>query len=100
MFELPVETAQIEGIGEVTLRGLTFSGRVALHEAAESQHRGMFLPELLASVVESPKLTAAEWDVFGGVHQEQFVELTGIAMRLAGLDQEDAEKKAESTSSP
>ena len=98
MFELPVETVQIEGIGEVTLRGLTFSGRVALHEA--SQDRGMFLQQLLAVVVESPKLTAAEWDVFGGVDQERFIELTGIAMRLAGLDQEDAEKKAESTSSP
>lgn len=98
MFELPVETAQIEGIGEVTLRGLTFSGRVALHEA--SQDRGMFLQQLLAAVVDSPKLTAAEWDVFGGVDQEQFIELTGIAMRLAGLDQEDAEKKADSTSSP
>ena len=98
MFELPVEKVQIEGIGEVTLRGLTFSARVALHEA--SQDRGMFLQGLLAAVVESPKLTAAEWDVFGGVDQEQFIELTGIAMRLAGLDQEDAEKKADSTSSP
>ncbi len=98
MFELPVETAQIEGIGEVMLRGLTFSARVALHEA--SHDRGMFLQKLLAAVVESPKLTAAEWDVFGGVDQERFIELTGIAMRLAGLDQEDAEKKAESTSSP
>jgi len=98
MFELPVETVQIEGIGEVTLRGLTFSGRVALHEAAGA--RGMFLPELLAAIVESPKLTASEWDVFGGVDQERFIELTGIALRLAGLDREDAEKKADSTSSP
>ena len=98
MFELPVETINVDDIGEVTLRGLTFSGRVALH--AVSGDQGMFLPELLAAVVQSPKLSSAEWDIYGGVDQANFIELTGIALRLAGLSPEDAEKKAESTSSP
>lgn len=99
MFELPVETINVEGIGEVTLRGLTFSGRVALHESA-GENRGRFLPELLSAVVQSPKLSADEWDIFGGVNQDGFLALADIALRLAGLSQEDAEKKAESTSSP
>lgn len=98
MFSLPEESAHFESIGDVLLRGLTFSGRVALSE--ETGDRGKFLSALLAAVVQSPRLSADEWDVFGGMYQDDFLALAEIASRLAGLSAEDAEKKADSTDSP
>ena len=59
----------------------------------------MFPASLLAAVVQSPKHSAQEWDAFGGVHQDAFLSVFDAAIKLAGLDAEDAEKKADSTSS-
>lgn len=99
MFELPVQTIKAKGVGEVKLRGLTFSARLALQEQVEGS-KGMFPANLLAAVVESPKLSAQEWDIFGGTNQDEFLALFEVATKLAGLNAEDAEKKAEGTASP
>lgn len=99
MFELPVKTLKADGVGKVTMRGLTFSARLALQEQVEG-NKGMFPANLLAAVVESPKLSAQEWDVFGGTNQDSFLALFEKATKLAGLSAEDAEKKADGTDSP
>ena len=99
MFRLPEETAHVDSLGDVLLRGLTFSGRVALNDAV-TEDKGKFLAAMLSAVVQSPRLQADEWDVFGGLYQDDFLALAEIASRLAGLSAEDAEKKADSTDSP
>lgn len=94
MFDLPVEDLQVDGVGDVRLSGLTFSQRLALQKAAEGNQE-LFPALLLAAVVQAPRLPVEQWDALGGINQDAFIKLLDAATKLAGLDRDDAEKKAE-----
>ncbi|MGE0187650.1 MAG: hypothetical protein AB7Q23_17860 [Hyphomonadaceae bacterium] len=94
MFDLPVEELQVDGVGDVRLSGLTFSQRLTLQKAAEGKQE-LFPALLLAAVVQTPKLPPEQWDSLGGINQDAFIKLLDAATKLAGLDRDDAEKKAE-----
>ena len=87
--------------GDVVLRMLTLSERLALHEAlreaAPGRGRYAQMAALLAVAAidaESgePLLSAEEWDVFAAEHTEAAMALLEAAKRLSGYDAEDVRK--------
>ncbi len=95
---LPREAVDVAELGgEVVVRGLLFSERLALFSRVGGDGKAYAeIPELLALTVldadDAPVFTAAEWEQFGAKHMEAMLRLFGIAKRLSGLDAEAAAK--------
>lgn len=100
--------------GDVVLRMLTLSERMALHERlrglqpaddaeerpappADPQKRYAQMAELLAvSAIDAetggPLMSAQEWDLFAADHTADAMALLDAAKRLSGFDSEDVRK--------
>lgn len=100
--------------GDVVLRMLTLSERMALHERlrgprpaddaeerpappADPQKRYAQMAELLAvSAIDAetggPLMSAQEWDLFAAEHTDDAMALLDAAKRLSGFDSEDVRK--------
>lgn len=87
--------------GDVVLRMLTLSERLALHEhlreANDARGRYAQMAELLAvAAIDAdsglPLFSAAEWDLFAAEHTGDAMALLEVARRLSGFDAEDVEK--------
>ena len=96
---LPRETVAVPSIGgEVVVRGLMFSERMALLAEAANGNGKAFadIPALLAQVVldadDQPVFSAEAWEQFGANHLEDLLALFKVARRLSGFDAEAVEK--------
>ena len=92
-FDLPAVKVEATELGVVTVRGLKFSERVELF--ADSPEGPMFAAKLLAlaaSVVGEP-MSADDWDVYGGIHQDDYIALVQAASEQSGFNREAVEKK-------
>lgn len=95
---LPKETVDVAELGgEVVVRGLLLSERLALYANAGGDGRVFAqIPALLAqTVVDADGETvfdAAQWEAFGARHMDAALRLFGVAKRLSGLDAEAAAK--------
>lgn len=95
---LPKETVDVAELGgEVVIRGLLFSERLALFARVDEKGKAFAeIPQLLALTVidgdGEPVFTAEQWEAFGARHMETLLHLFSIAKRLSGLDAEAAAK--------
>ena len=95
---LPKETVAVEELGgEVVVRGLLLSERLALYANANDEGRVFArIPALLAQTVVDADgaaiYDAAAWEAFGAQHMDAALRLFGVAKRLSGLDAESAAK--------
>ena len=95
---LPKETHDVPELGgEVVVRGLLLSERLALFADAQADGgRFSHIARLLACVVidaeGKPVFTADEWEQFGASNFEAVLRVFEIARRLSGLDAEVREK--------
>ena len=95
---LPKETVAVEELGgEVVVRGLLLSERLALYAGANDEGRVFAqIPALLAQTVVDADgaaiYDAAAWEAFGAQHMDAALRLFGVAKRLSGLDAESAAK--------
>lgn len=95
---LPREAVDVVELGgEVVVRGLLFSERLALFSRVGEDGKAFAeIPALLALTVidaeDAPIFTAAEWEAFGAKHMETLLHLFAVAKRLSGLDAEVAAK--------
>lgn len=87
--------------GDVVVRMLTLSERLALHEglreAGEGRGRYVQMAALLAvAAVDAetgePLMGTAEWDLFAAQHTDDAMAVLEAAKRLSGFDGEDVEK--------
>ena len=96
--ETPRETVAVPALGgDVIVRGLLLGERLALfanlRQAASTY--GHVSTVLAATVIDDdglPLFSAAEWEVFGGSHFSQVLDIFLVAQRLSGLDAEVIEK--------
>ncbi len=90
---VPTERVQVDALGgEVLVRGLTLSQRVAIAAAADGGAPGM-LSILAATVLADdgePLWPAEDWDLWAGQHLDDAVRLVTVARRLSGIDLEAA----------
>lgn len=95
---LPKEAVPVESMGgEVIVRGLLFSERMALFaEAGEGAQIMVYVPRLLAMTVidaeAKPIFSADEWEVFGVGQEAEMLALMQVALRLSGLQGEAVKK--------
>lgn len=94
---LPKEAHDIPELGgEVVVRGLLLSERLALFAEARDGERFSHISRLLACAVidaeGKPVFTAEEWEQFGSANFEAALRIFEIARRLSGLDTEVREK--------
>lgn len=95
---LPKETVAVEELGgEVVVRGLLLSERLALYAGANDEGRVFAqIPALLAQTVvdadNAPVFNVEQWEAFGSKHVDAAMRLFGVAKRLSGLDAEAAAK--------
>ena len=95
---LPKEAVRVESMGgELVVRGLLFSERMALFaEAGEGAQVMAYVPRLLAVTVldadAKPVFTAEEWEVFGTGNEADMLALMQVALRLSGLQGEAVKK--------
>lgn len=95
---LPKETVAVDELGgEVVVRGLLLSERLALYATAGNDGRVFAqIPALLAqTVVDADGVAvfdAEQWEAFGAKHMDAALRLFGVAKRLSGLDAEAAAK--------
>lgn len=95
---LPRETVEVPELGgEVVVRGLLFSERMALlARHGDGSKPFEDIPALLAQVVldgdDLPIFSADQWEQFGAQHLESLLTLFKVARRLSGFDQEAVEK--------
>lgn len=94
---LPVlrkETVDVHSLGEVVVRMLKLSERLALGRevtaaSAASHSDDLFIPRLLAMAVAyqsgEPLFTVEEWDIFAAENQADAGVLADVAMRLGGF---------------
>ncbi len=92
---LPKETVDVPELGgEVIVRGLLLSERLALLSEAENGEAK--LSSLLAATVVDADgaavYDAQQWEEFGARHFAAALRLFAVAKRLCGLDAEVAEK--------
>ena len=87
--------------GDVVLRMLTLSERLALHErlrdapAAEGRYAQMAALLAVAAIdaeTGGPLMSAQEWDLFAAEHTDAAMVLLDAAKRLSGFDGEDVRK--------
>ncbi len=95
---LPREAVAVAELGgDVVVRGLLFSERLALFSRIGDDGKAFAeIPQLLAMTVidaeDAPVFSAAEWEQFGAKHMETLLHLFAVAKRLSGLDAEAAAK--------
>jgi hypothetical protein len=109
---LPKETVPVPALGgDVVVRGLLLSQRLALHayNARQSQPQpgetdadararagAQLVAHTLAQCVcaadDQPLYTTAEWEAFGSAHPAAALDLFYLARRLNGMDDEATEK--------
>lgn len=101
----PTEVIDVPALGTVVVRGMLLTEREAILKAAASDTRMGFVLRVLAATVldaetNEPALTADEWDVFAGQHQEEALKVFERALVLAGLtrDQHDPKPSAQTPS--
>lgn len=90
---LPKEAVEVASLGgEVIVRALTLTERLALGRNDEA--REAIPVTLLAQCVvdESglPLFSRDDWEAFGAAHMDEAMRLVAVAMRLSGLDGDDA----------
>lgn len=95
---LPKETVDVPELGgEVVVRGLLFSERLALYASASGDGQVFAkIPALLAQTVVDADDVAVfdveQWEAFGAKHEDAALGLFAVAKRLSGLDAEVAAK--------
>lgn len=95
---LPKETVEVAELGgDVVVRGLLFSERLAIYAGAGEDGRTFAqIPVLLAqTVIDADGVaiySADEWEQFGARHMDALLRLFAVAKRLSGLDAEAAAK--------
>lgn len=92
----PAETVEVEGIGEVIVRGLLLRDRLRMAIEDPDKPYANVSRMLAASVVDADHVelwTAEQWEAFGAAHWTECLKLWAIARRLSGMDGEEAEKK-------
>ena len=95
---LPRETVPVPALGgDVVVRGLRLSERLAMSMNVTQAERFRMVPVLLAlCVVDAagdPVVSEDQWEDFGAVHLDAAMTLFDVAKRLSGMD-EDALKKS------
>lgn len=93
---LPKQVVDVPELGgEVIVRGLLLSDRLAVYRKAKTDD--LFISDLLAcTVVDSenePIYTKEQWEEFGSSNFNQSLKLYKVAKELSGLDAEVNEKK-------
>lgn len=99
------ETVEVPALGgEVVVRGMLLSERLAFAEAtssagdADGTVRFSNLARVLSWCVldadNEPLMTRDEWEAFGSVHLDACVQLFNQVQRHSLLTQEDVEKKS------
>lgn len=82
--------------GEVVVRGLMLSERLALFAGMAEGKAYAHMAQLLALCVQDcdgvPVFTADEWDIWAADHAAAAVNLFDVARRVSGLDAEIAAK--------
>ena len=95
---LPKEVVRVDSMGgEVIVRGLLFSERMALFaQAGEGAQVMAYVPRLLALTVldadGKPIFSEDEWEIFGMGQEAEMLTLMGTALRLSGLQGEAVKK--------
>lgn len=93
---LPKETHDCPALGgEVIIRGLPLSQRLALMDAAGGDRYLNAARMLHACVIDpdgEPLLSLEQWEAFGAMHFDEALRLARVAQRLSGLDREADEK--------
>lgn len=92
------ETVPVPALGgDVVVRGLRLSERLALSMSVTQAERFRMVPVLLAITVldaaDAPVFSADQWEDFGAEHLDAAMALFDVAKRLSGMD-EDALKKS------
>ena len=95
---LPRETVPVPALGgDVVVRGLRLSERLALSMSVTQAERFRMVPALLAltviDVAGEPVFSEDQWEAFGALHLVDTMALFDVAKRLSGMD-EDALKKS------
>lgn len=91
----PMETVELEGVGEVIVRGLMLRDRLALMSTG-GEAIDKVAPMLAATVVDDdrqPLWTAEQWEAFGARNFDACLRLFDVAQRLSGLKPEEPGKK-------
>lgn len=95
---LPRETVPVPSLGgDVVVRGLRLSERLAMSINVTQAERFRMVPALLALCVidaaDEPVFSEDQWEAFGAEHLDDAMALFNVAKRLSGMD-EDALKKS------
>jgi hypothetical protein len=96
--QLAKEVVATQALGEVVVRGLRLSQRLALNRAFREDEAAaaadLFTARLLAVAVVTKDGKAVygedEWDIFGAQHPADTNALVTTALRLSGFDREEA----------
>jgi hypothetical protein len=90
----PMEAVEVEGLGEVIVRGLMLRDRLRLMASGSEVFDKV--PQMLAVCVvdasHQPLWDEAQWDAFGSRNFEGCLKLFDVAQRLSGMKAEVAEK--------
>jgi hypothetical protein len=89
-----MEAVEVEGLGEVIVRGLMLRDRLRLTTTC-SEVVDMVPAMLAACVVDpshQPLWTVDQWDAFGARNYDGCLKLFSVAQRLSGMSAEVAEK--------
>lgn len=81
--------------GEVIVRGLTLSERLAIQSTEVSTDFVGFARLLALAVVDAdlvPIFTVEEWDLFASEDTPAVAQLVAVARRLSGLDEAETAK--------
>lgn len=95
---LPRETVSVPSLGgDVVVRGLRLSERLAMSMNVTQSERFRMVPVLLELTVidadDAPVFSADQWEDFGALHLDDAMALFDVAKRLSGMD-EGALKKS------
>lgn len=89
------ETIEIAGIGEVVVRGLMLSERLALIALEDSQGYRAVPQQLAYCVLDvngEPLMTAEQWDTWAAQNPEAWFDIVKAIRRLSGQDLGDVAK--------
>lgn len=90
---LPKEAVEVASLGgEVIVRALTLTERLALgrNDGAREAIPVALLAQCVVDETGLPLFARDEWEAFGAAHIDDAMRLVAVAMRLSGLDGDDA----------
>lgn len=93
--QLPQEPMTMEGVGEVTVRGLSLKERMRLTDLGDNAE---FVLQLLATCVEqdgAPVGTSEDWDRYCAVHEKEAGRAVDLALTLSGLREKKEQEELE-----